>query len=158
MYVCRPAFTKDYPINCTFPQNAVELFAMYPSGKYPLTPEQLEKAARVRWHPTVVLYNNCPVGYANFYGLEEKVKCSLGNVIVDPLHRGKGASSELIQEMIRLAKEELKVQRLELICHNTNTPGLLFYTKLGFKPFAIRKMKNHMGETIAGILMDKELY
>jgi ribosomal protein S18 acetylase RimI-like enzyme len=157
MYTYRFAIPNDYPVICTFPQNAQELFAMYPVGKYPLTPEQMVEAVKTRLNPTVVLNGDRVVGYANFYGLEEAVKCYLGNVIVDPSFRGKGAAAELIQVMIRQAKEDLKVRKLQLVCHNTNVTGLLFYKKLGFKPFSLHPMKNHLGDTIVGISMEIDL-
>ncbi|MDG0812833.1 GNAT family N-acetyltransferase [Cohnella rhizosphaerae] len=121
----------DHPIICKFPQNELELFSMFPAGKYPLTPEQIVESVKSRLNPTVVLQDKTVVGYANFYGLEENAKCFLGNVIVNPANRGKGASVALVHEMIRQAKVELKVGRLQLICHNTNITGLLFYKKNG---------------------------
>lgn len=157
MFTYRSLEPDDYPVISEFPQNELELFSMFPSGKYPLTPEQIAESAKNRWYPTVVLHENKVIGYANFYGLEEKIKCFLGNVIVAPPYRGKGASTALINEMIRKAKEELKVGKLQLVCHNTNITGLLFYKKIGFKPFDLTPMKNHLGETIVGISMELEL-
>jgi ribosomal protein S18 acetylase RimI-like enzyme len=157
MFTYRSAVPNDYPAICTFPQDEQELFAMYPAGIYPLTPEQIAVAVKTRWNPTVVMDSGRVVGYANFYGLEEGVKCWLGNVIVDPAYRGKGAAVELIQAMIRQAKEDLKVRKLQLVCHNTNVTGLLFYKKLGFTPFSLHPMRNHLGETIVGISMEMEL-
>ncbi|MGM0885306.1 MAG: N-acetyltransferase family protein [Bacillota bacterium] len=157
MFTYRSLEPDDYPVISAFPQNELELFSMFPAGKYPLTPEQIAESAKTRWYPTVVLHENKVVGYANFYGLEETIKCFLGNVIIAPSYRGKGASAALINEMIRQAKEELRVGKLQLICHNTNIAGLLFYKKLGFKPFDLTPMKNHLGETIVGISMELEL-
>lgn len=154
MFTYRSLEPNVYPVICTFPQNEQELFSMFPAGKYPLTPEQIAESVKTRWYPTVVLHGNKVVGYANFYGLEEKSKCFLGNVILAPQYRGKGASTALITEMIRQTKEELKVGKLQLICHNTNITGLLFYKKMGFKPIDLTSMKNHLNETIVGISME----
>ncbi|MNR69270.1 hypothetical protein D3C85_1944000 [compost metagenome] len=45
------------------------------------------------------------------------------------------------------------MKELHLVCHNVNTRGLIFYSKLGFKPYLIEKKTNHLGQTIAGIRM-----
>lgn len=153
-YTFRPATKEDFAIICTFPQNALELFYMYPSGVFPLTAEQLERAASTRWKPTVVVDDSGQLaGYANFYGLDPEKHCWLGNFIVHTEYRGKGAASALIGEMVRIAGVELGVPKLLLGCHNTNLTGLLFYKKLGFKPFDMNVMKNHLGETVVGIQM-----
>ncbi|CAN7285437.1 hypothetical protein LJR153_001406 [Paenibacillus sp. LjRoot153] len=55
--------------------------------------------------------------------------------------------------MVAKVKDELNVQELHLVCHNVNTRGLIFYTKLGFKPYLVEKKTNHTGQTIAGIRM-----
>ncbi|WP_445667475.1 GNAT family N-acetyltransferase [Paenibacillus sp. FSL H8-0034] len=51
--------------------------------------------------------------------------------------RGKGAAEYLIGSMMFTAKDELHVKALHLVCHNTNTRALMFYTKLNFKPYEI---------------------
>jgi RimJ/RimL family protein N-acetyltransferase len=91
-------------------------------------------------------------GYANFYNVEED-KCWLGNFIISPEYRGKGGAEYLIRHMLRLAREELRLQELHLICHNINTRALLFYTRVGFKPYEVGSRTAHQGSTIAGIHM-----
>src|SRR5690348_1832388 len=143
MYFCRPIETQDYPIICTFPQSVEELFFVYPQAIYPLSIDQLEATVKSRLNPTVVINEEgLPVGFANLYNIEEEVGCSLGNVIVSPDYRGKGAAAFLIQTMIQIAKNEMKVPRLRLTTHNTNLLGLLFYNKVGFKPFDLGVMKD----------------
>ncbi|WP_081417548.1 GNAT family N-acetyltransferase [Paenibacillus sp. Soil522] len=72
--------------------------------------------------PTVILCNQEVVAYANFYD-HDGDSCWLGNVIVPPDYQGKGASQYLIRVMEIIGREKLKVQRLKLVCHNTNTRG-----------------------------------
>ncbi|MGG1519419.1 GNAT family N-acetyltransferase [Paenibacillus oryzisoli] len=157
VFSCRAARPEDYPLICTFPQNAQELFYMYPAGKFPLTPEQLAAAVKERWKPTVVLADGEVAGYANLYGLVEQAECYLGNVIVAAAYRSRGAASELIGRMITQARDELNVPKLKLVCHHTNMPALLFYKKLGFRPFDLRTMKGLAGETVVGLLMEMDL-
>jgi len=131
---------------------------MYPSGRFPLTPEQVEAALKNRWKPTVALHQETVIGFANIYDLEEQV-CWLGNAIVAPAHRGAGAASHLITMMMEIAKRDLGVPKLRLVCHNANVPTLLFYTKMGFKPLAISEKRYGMpdGRRIVGIQMEIEL-
>jgi ribosomal protein S18 acetylase RimI-like enzyme len=159
MYACRPSQHDDYETICTFPQSEEELFFMFPSATYPLEAAKLEENASKRWCPTVVTGDHGDVaGFANFYGYEEGKHCHLGNVIVAPQHRGKGAASFLIAAMIEKARTELNVPRLLLVCHHTNPRALLFYDKLGFTPCAgIKKMKNSRDEIIVGIQMEMKL-
>ncbi|MDR6555265.1 GNAT family N-acetyltransferase [Paenibacillus qinlingensis] len=154
MYTCRPASTEDLHIISTFPRNAEELYFMSPAFQFPLTPEQLIASTQNRLKQTVVVDEKGQVlGYANIYGYEEGNRCWLGNVIVSSEARGKGAAESLIRTMMAQAKDELQVKELHLVCHNVNTRGLLFYAKLGFKPYQVEKKKNHVDQTIAGIMM-----
>ncbi|WP_158606374.1 GNAT family N-acetyltransferase [Paenibacillus ginsengarvi] len=157
MYTCRPAQSEDYQTICTFVETEDELYFMFPSGKFPLQAGQLEQNAKNRWCPTIVEDESGIAGYANFYGYEEGKQCHLGNVIVAPAHRGQGAAAFLIRTMITKASAELNVPRLLLVCHSTNPRALLFYDKLGFKPFALSKKLNFRGEAIVGISMEKLL-
>lgn len=153
-YTFRNAGPDEFVIVSTFPQNAKETFYISPSMTYPPTPEKLEQIASTRWHPTVVLDGEQVAGYANMYGYEPDQHAWLGNFILNPAYRGKGAAQALLAEMVRKAGEELRVPKLKLVCHNTNMAALLFYEKLGFKPFDLKRMKNEEGETIVGIHME----
>jgi ribosomal protein S18 acetylase RimI-like enzyme len=157
MFEHRPVQLNDLPAICSFPQNAEELFFMFPAGKYPLTPDQLEEAINKRWVPTVVLQSGVVVGYANVFGLEEGVQCQLGNFIVAPDFRGSGAAEFLIEAIAMRCKNELKVSVLRLGCHNTNTRALCFYYKLGFEPYGLHPMKNHLGDPIVTVCMEMRL-
>jgi|HigsolmetaGSP11D_1036233.scaffolds.fasta_scaffold00724_4 RimJ/RimL family protein N-acetyltransferase len=129
---------------------------MFPKAVYPLTPDQLEEAAKNRFKPTVILHRERVVAYANFYDVDDQ-SCWLGNVIVAPDYRGKGAATYLIEVMTNVAAEELNVRKMKLVCHNTNTRGLLFYAKHGFKPYDVSIRQKPSGELVAGILMEKDL-
>ncbi|MCU6793177.1 GNAT family N-acetyltransferase [Paenibacillus sp. WQ 127069] len=158
MYKCRQVMPSDYLTICNFPLNAEELFYMYPQATFPLTVDQLEAKSNSRLKPMVLLGDEDRViGYANIYDLDEGLRCWLGNVIVSPEFRGNGAAEYLIRSMMSAARDELHVKALHLVCHNTNTRALMFYTKLNFKPYEITMRTNNQGQTIAGILMKADL-
>jgi len=157
MYACRTAKPEDFPIVAALPQSEEEAFFMFPAGTYPLDAEQLREAARTRRCPTVVVKGQDVVGYANLYGFEEGGQAFLGNVIVAADQRGTGAARHLIAAMIEAARIELNVPVLRLVCHHTNPRALLFYDKMGFAPYGIKRMTGRRGETIVGILMEMKL-
>jgi len=136
----------------------MEVFFMSPKLEYPLTSDQLEQAAQGREKLTVILneYEQV-IGYANLYYQQEQDLYWLGNVIVSPDDRGKGAAEFLIRTMLASAKEDLKLRELHLVCHNVNTKGMLLYSRLGFKPYEIVKRTGPQESTIAGIFMKIEL-
>jgi len=156
MFSHRPARKEDFGVIAAFPQDEYELFYMYPRGIFPLTAEQLEEAARDRKHPTVITCGGEVIGFCSMYNVTDE-ECWVGNVIIAPHYRGKGAGKYLIQTMKHLAKSELKVKLLRLVCHNINTRALLFYVKLGFKPFDFKTMKDPNGNEVVGIMMGVEL-
>jgi len=153
MYTYRSLIKSDYETICSFPRNAEELYYMFPSATFPLTPEQIEESVKNRMMPTAFFYNNELAAFANLYGLEDD-HCWLGNVIVSPRHRGKGVARYLIETMSAIAVKELSVQKLKLVCHNTNTRALLLYTKNRFIPYEISVREKPNGEKIAGIHME----
>ena len=155
-YEHRAVQSRDFEIIATFPQNRNELFFMYPKGIYPLTAQQLEEAAMTRTHPIVVTRGQQVAGYCNLYDVTQE-DCWLGNVIVAPAFRGGGAGGYMIRTMMDYAREELQVAKFRLVCHNTNTAALLFYTKLGFTPFGIKTLNGPDGQEIAGIKMEQSL-
>ena len=76
---------------------------MYPKAEFPLTVEQLQKSVDDRFDSTVVLSDKVVAGFANFYEAKSGQYCSIGNVIVNPLFRGKGAGIYLISIMESIA-------------------------------------------------------
>lgn len=141
MYLHRSLEIGDLETICLFPQSQEELFYMSPRFVYPLTPDQIMNLAKDRFEPTVILEDakNEVVAYANIYADElEENSFWLGNVIVSPESRGKGASQYLLNVMSEKAKNTLKTEKLKLACHSTNLRGLAFYSKSGFKPFDMK--------------------
>jgi RimJ/RimL family protein N-acetyltransferase len=73
----------------------------------------------------------------------------MGNVIIDPRFRSKGVGRYMIGCMMELAFGKHEAAELTASCFNHNVPGLLFYPKLGFKPFAIEERLDKRGARVA---------
>lgn len=73
---------------CRMDEN--ELYFMYPKAVFPLTIDQLKSSIDCRFDSTVILSEETIVGFGNFYEVIKDQYCSIGNVIVNPLYRGKG--------------------------------------------------------------------
>lgn len=138
MFKHRSYRKSDLKTICSFPQDDEELFFFYPKARYPLTPEQLQYAIEQRSDSIVIENNDIVIGFANFYHWEDGV-CKIGNLIVAPVERGKGAAKYLIEIMIDLAQSKHAASEVNIACFSHNTTGLLLYTKLGFKPFRIEE-------------------
>lgn len=134
-YTHRPVEEEDFESIRRFPQNAKELFFMYPRWAYPVSAGEMWEVARSRLLPTVLLDEEQTAAYCNLYPAEGEEGLWIGNVIVSPVHRGRGAGSALLRIMMEKAKHELGADRLSLMCHSINTAALLLYHKLGFTPF-----------------------
>lgn len=142
---------------CQLPKDEEELFFMFPKAEYPLTESQLESAINSRFDSTVILFNDIIVGFANFYEVKKNQYASIGNVVVDANYRNLGIGKYLIQTMEQIAIEKYGVSELHLSCFNTNTKGILLYSKLGYIPYEIEKWLRFQNESLALIKMKKRI-
>lgn len=153
----RPVEKRDFEQICQFPQNAEELFFMFPKAEYPFTINQLEIAVENRFDSTVALQGEEVLGFANFYEVKENHHCSIGNVIVNPKFRNQGIGESLIKTMESIGIEKYKVSEMHLSCFNTNTNGILLYSKLGYKPYAVEKWIDKENRPIALIELKRKV-
>ena len=153
----RPVDPSDFNVICKFPQNAEELFFMFPKAEYPLTEKQLEVAVNDRFDSTVILLDSEVVGFANFYEKEENHYCSIGNVIVSSKYRNRRIGASLIRAMERIALEKYNASETHISCFNTNTKGLLLYSGLGYIPCGIEKRITSQNEFLALIRLKKAI-
>ena len=158
IYTHRQSNLEDLPQICTFPQNPTELHFMYPKATFPLTFEQLKLNFDNRPNSTVFLSDKTVVAFANLYDIEPSKQCFLGNVVINPLFRGKGVSEYLLEAMAEIAAQNYQVKELHLTCFNTNTPGLLLYLKTGFTPYAMEKRTDFEGKSLLAVHMKKEVF
>ena len=142
---------------CQLPKDEEELFFMFPKAEYPLTESQLESAINSRLDSTVILFNDIIVGFANFYEVKKSQYASIGNVVVDANYRNLGIGKYLIQTMEQIAIEKYGVLELHLSCFNTNTKGILLYSKLGYLPYETEKWLSFQNESLALIKMKKRI-
>lgn len=149
MFLHRPLEEKDIAVICGFPQSPEELFYMFPKASYPLTPGQLKDAIESRSDSTIIEQKGEVVGFANLSRWEFRGRCSLGNVIIAPGTRSRGVGSYLIGCMIDIAFDKHEALELTASCFNHNVPGLLFYPKLGFRPFSIEERVDKHGARVA---------
>lgn len=133
---------------CAFPQSAQELFHAYPKAVYPLTALQLKQAIEQRRDSTVVELDGAVVAFANFYRWEDGV-CCIGNLLVAPDARSRGVAQHLVETMIELARLRHDAAEVQISCFNSNTAGLLLYTKLGFVPFGLEERTALDGQRVA---------
>ncbi|HEX8596169.1 MAG TPA: GNAT family N-acetyltransferase [Pseudomonas sp.] len=149
MFLHRPLEEKDIEVVCGMPQSVDELFYMFPRAIYPLTPPQLKDALDNHSDSTVVEMNGEVVGYANFSRCDFRGRCSLGNVIIAPKTRSRGVGRYLIGCMKDLAFDKHEAIEMTASCYNHNVPGLLFYPKLGFRPYAVDERRDKHGNRVA---------
>ncbi|KPX94281.1 GNAT family acetyltransferase [Pseudomonas amygdali pv. mori] len=149
MFHHRPLEEKDIPTICELPQNADELFYMFPRATYPLTASQLSEALETRHDSTVIEMDGEVVGFANFSQCKFRGRCSLGNVIIAPKARSKGVGRYMITSMMGIAFDKHEATELIASCYNHNVPGLLFYPRMGFRPYAIEEKRDKKGARVA---------
>ncbi len=149
----RPAGREDFSAIVGLIDSAEELFRVYPSGRFPLTVDQLEHLFAVRRELTVVEVENKVVGFANYYNVEEGVRGFIGNVVVASSLRGRGVGRRLLQHMVRVGFDRLKLPELCISVFTSNTPAFLLYTDMGFSPYRLESRRDPGGEHAALIHM-----
>lgn len=149
MFLHRPMEEKDIAAVCALPQNPDELFYMFPRAVYPFTPEQLKASLEQRSDPTVIEMHGEVVGYANFVRCDFRNRCTLGNVIIASQARAKGVGRYLIACMAEIAFDKHEAREVTSSCFNNNVTGLVFYSRLGFRPFSIEERRDKQGAPVA---------
>jgi RimJ/RimL family protein N-acetyltransferase len=157
MFTQRPVEADDFAKICRVPSTAEELFYMAPTAMFPLSPDALRDIVAQRESPTVLILNGDIAAFASLYFNKIEQTYFIGNVIVAPSHRGKGAAGKLISVMTEIARQRFSIQDIRLSCFNMNTAGLRLYTKLGFIPYAMAERRNTKGEYLVKFDLKCEL-
>lgn len=155
MYTFRAIEENDLDDICSFPQNQLELYYMFPRADFPLEKSYFEEHLKTRHNSNVFLCNNEICGFANFYDLEESKHCWIGNLVVNPTFRNKGVGQFIIETMESEARKLYNVKKVQIACINDNTAGLLLYEKLGYIPFKMEKRIGKDGENRILVMMKK---
>jgi putative acetyltransferase len=126
---------------------------------------EIEDAARI-WisyakHNAVLtaLWDGVPCGIANLYlqPYQKMAHQCLFAIIVDEKYRGKGIGTQLMQDLMALAKERFKLEFLHLEVYEGN-PAIHLYQRLGFEQYGFhRHFIKDQGRYIGKILMQKYL-
>jgi putative acetyltransferase len=105
------------------------------------------------------VYDGVPCGIANLYlqPYKKLAHQSLFAIIVDEKFRGKGIGTQLLQEVLRLAKETFKMDFVHLEVYEGN-PAIRLYKRSGFVQYGVQKhfIKDREGYK-AKIMMQKKL-
>ena len=144
----RPFEQGDADAICSFPASAEELFFMFPKAVYPLTPEQLIRAAAERHNPTVALVDGRVAGYINLVEARPRHYCALGNLVVDPAVRRKGVAQFLVKVMVETAVAQYAARFVRASCFSHNKGACNLYHKLGFRPSDLAQRLSPEGEPV----------
>jgi predicted GNAT family acetyltransferase len=102
-FAARAATLADLPVVCSWVDDADTLFYLHPRAQFPLTVAQLAEAFAARELNTVLLADGAPVAFANCYRHTPGECAMIGNVIVAPAWRGRGAARALLAAMAQQA-------------------------------------------------------
>ena len=149
----RKATEADFETIVRLVPTPEELFLVYPKGKHPFTVGQLRALTEPRKELTVAVRNEEVVGFANLYDLELHQWVFIGNVVLSRAVRGGGLGRKLVDHMIRIAFEKYEVPEVRLSVFSENTPALLLYSSLQFKPYATEERVDYSGRRVALVHM-----
>ncbi len=149
----RPATQEDYKAIVSLVPNREELFLVYPKGKHPFTVSQLQELAESRTELTVAVQEGRVIGFANLYDLQPGKWAFIGNVVIHREFRGSGLGQKLVAHMVQIAFANYQLSEVRISVFNGNTPALLLYDGLGFKPYALEERSDPAGNRVALIHM-----
>jgi ribosomal protein S18 acetylase RimI-like enzyme len=149
----REATTSDFDAIVRLIPTEDELFRVYPKGKHPFTLEQVQSLAESREELTIAVDGGEVVAFANLYNVIQGKSAFIGNVVVAKKWRGQGVGRLLICHMIRQAFDKYNVGETRISVFNDNTPALLLYAGMNFKPYAVEERTNLLGERVGLIHM-----
>ena len=141
----RAASPADYQAVVDMIGSEEELFKVYPAGRFPLTTQQVQGLAETRTDLTVLEEEGRVVGFANLYDHAPTSYVFIGNVIVNPMYRGKGFGRKLVKYMSHIAFSKYAVDSIRISVFSCNHPALFLYGSLGFKPYAMEERRDYQG-------------
>jgi len=106
----------------------------------------LDMAMSRDWKGFVIAFKDTEeyIGQIDLVKLDEKNGwAELGIVIGSEENQGKGYGTEALQLLCKFAFEELRLNRLELVCWSFNVQGRRAYEKVGFVQEGVRRKKRY---------------
>lgn len=149
----REATTQDFEAIVRLVPTQNELFFVYPKGKYPFSVDQLHSLAESRKELTVAVNREGVIGFANLYDVELNKWAFVGNVVVAREFRSQGIGRLMVSHMIQKAFEQYGVSEVRISVFNNNTPALLLYAGMNFRPYAVEKRTSPSGVRVGLIHM-----
>ena len=149
----REATTHDFEAIVRLVPTQDELFLVYPKGKHPFTADQVQSLAESRKELTVAVEREAVIGFANLYDVEQDKWAFVGNVVVAKEFRKQGIGRLLVSHMIQKAFDKYGVNEARISVFNDNTPALLLYAGMNFKPYAVEERTNPSGMRVGLIHM-----
>ncbi|MET0108755.1 MAG: GNAT family N-acetyltransferase [Candidatus Thiodiazotropha sp.] len=125
-----------------------EFYLIYPSGSWPFDKVQLKRLAKERSDFTVVLDNKQIIGFANLYTSIAGDRYFIGNLVISDAYRGQGIGRRLVRHMCDRIFDRY-ASTVYISVFTDNTPALLLYASLGFKPYDIERRKTPNGDSAA---------
>jgi len=153
----RDVSAEDIDEICRFPRTPLELCYIFPKAPFPLMPGILMEQIRKRRCSTVMTVGGTVAGFANLYDIGQGDRCWIGNLILGPEFRGRGAGARLVRYMMGRAVGDFAVRKVLVACINENTPALMLYMKLGFRPFAAEPRTGPDGRPLAAIQLERDM-
>jgi ribosomal protein S18 acetylase RimI-like enzyme len=124
-----------------------ELYLVYPSGQYPWDTAQLKHLAQVRSDLTVALVDGEVAAFSNLYDVIPNDSAFIGNLIVSQRFKRMGIGMSLTSKMMDVCENKYRA-RPHLSVFGFNTPAILLYSALGFKPYAVEPREYLNGEKV----------
>lgn len=105
--------------------------------------------------PCILELNNLPVGYMQFYKIDEKLYeklnyktdlevYSIDQFLSDCINWGKGLGSQFIILILNFLREEYQAKKVVLDVKNNNLRAIRAYKKCGFKKIRCDKIYTYM--------------
>ncbi|MCU7924866.1 MAG: GNAT family N-acetyltransferase [Candidatus Thiodiazotropha sp. (ex Dulcina madagascariensis)] len=136
-------------------QSPEELFLIHPGGTWPFDTVQLQQLSKARSDFTVVMDQDTIIGFANLYRNLSGDRLFIGNVVVSDSYRGQGVGRRLICHMCDIIFDRY-ASEVHISVFNFNTPALLLYASLGFKPYDLERRRMPNGDY--SVLIHMRLY
>ncbi|WP_308215224.1 GNAT family protein [Sinobaca sp. H24] len=127
-----------------------------PTFDYPLTYEQLENYrtmaeepnASARIYTAVDIKSGSPAGHIALGQIDLKNRSArIGKVLIHEHWRGRGAAGIMINEILAIAFQELRLHRVSLGVFDFNTPAIAVYEKAGFQKEGLLRDIRKAGES-----------
>ncbi|HDP89119.1 MAG TPA: GNAT family N-acetyltransferase [Thioalkalivibrio sp.] len=152
----RAATRNDFDAIVRLVPSRNELFRVYPKGMHPFTIEQMQALAESRNELTVAVNRDAVIGFANLYDVQAGRWAFVGNVVVAPDFRGQGVGRLLVSHMIQRAFDAYGAQEVRISVFNDNTPALLLYAGMNFRPYAVEERTDPSGARVGLLHMRLE--